>query len=119
MNDLYEYFDWQEDFASRLSMVNSRIAVAQAGTAIVRYKVESERRIELAELSLQIATRNRNRYAEGESQRERALLENQVRLTRDGHQQLEERLAWSESLANGGLISQATLEIDDSAVQSD
>lgn len=110
-------FDWQEDFASRLSMVNSRIAVAQAGTAIVRYKVESERRIELAELSLQIATRNRNRYAEGESQRERALLENQVQLTRDGHQQLEERLAWSESLANGGLISQATLEIDDSAVK--
>ncbi len=110
-------FNWKEYFTSRLSIVKSRIAVAQGRAAIVRHNVEAERTIELAELKLQIATRNRNRYAEGESQRERVLLENQVQLARDRHRQLEERLAWSESLANGGLISQATLDIDDSAVK--
>ena len=59
-------------------MVKSRIAVAQGRTAIVEHNVEVERTIELAELKLQIATRNRDRYAEGESQRERVLLENDV-----------------------------------------
>jgi hypothetical protein len=40
-----------------------------------------------------------------------------VRLARDRQLQLKERVVWSESLANGGLISQAALEIDVSAVK--
>ncbi len=110
-------FDWQANITTRLSVVNSRIAVAKVETAKVRHDVESERKIELAELKLQISTRNQDRYAKGESQRERASLKDQLQLARERHRQLEERLTWSESLANGGLISQTALEIDVSAVK--
>ena len=109
--------DWQERLHARLSVVESRIAVARAATARVKHDVESEKEIDLTELKLQIATRNRDRYTRGESERERASLKNQVRLARDRHRQLEERVAWSKSLANGGLISQAALDIDVSAAK--
>ena len=109
--------DRQAYVSTKLSAVTSRIAVAQARTAKVRHDVESEREIETAAINLQIATRNRHRYADGESQLERTSLENQVQLARDRQLQLKERVVWSESLANGGLISQAALEIDVSAVK--
>jgi hypothetical protein len=109
--------DRQVHVSTRLSAVNSQIAVATAQTAKVRHDVEAERKIATAQLHLQIATRNQNRYSDGESQLERTSLENQVQLARDKQSQLKERLTWSESLANGGLISQASLEIDVSAVK--
>ena len=109
-------FDWRTHVTARLSVVDSRIALAQVGTAKVRHDVVSQRKIELVELKLQIATRNRERFVKGESQRERASLKNQLQLAQERHRQLEERLTWSESLANGGLISQTALEIDVSAV---
>lgn len=109
--------DRQAYVSTKLSAVTSRISVAQARTAKVRHDVESEREIETAAINLQIATRNRDRYADGESQLERTSLENKVRLARDRQLQLKERVVWSESLANGGLISQAALEIDVSAVK--
>lgn len=107
----------RERFIARLSVVNSRITLVQAETSKIRHKVESQRQIELAELKLQMAERNRDRYSEGESQRKRESLQNQVQLAEEQHRQLSERLAWSEKLANGGLISQATVEIDASAVK--
>lgn len=110
-------FEWQEYFSARLSEADLRIDVAKAETATIRHTVDSDRKIESAELTLQIATRDRDRYAEGESDRERMSLENRVELARARHRQLEDRLAWSERLANGGLISQAALEIDASAVK--
>ena len=109
--------DRQVHVSTRWSAVTSRIAVAQARTAKVRHDVESERKIETAALNLQIATRNRDRYTDGESQLERTSLENQLQLAQDRQLQLKERIVWSESLANGGLISQASLEIDVSAVK--
>lgn len=110
-------FEWQEYFSLRLSEADSQIAVAQARTATVRHDVESEREIEAAAMNLQIATRNRDRYADGESQLERTSLKTRVQLAKDRQRQLKERVVWSESLANGGLISQAALEIDVSAVK--
>ena len=108
--------DWKEALDVELNLVAAQVALAKSASATVRHEIEMERQIEAAELQLQLAERDSNRYSEGESNRVRADLKNELQLARERHEQLEERLTWSERLANNGLISQASLEIDQASV---
>ena len=97
---------------AKLAEIEARISYAQARRSLIDHQFEQERKVEDAELTAESARQKRERYLQAESEKRRLALRDENQLAINRHEQVAERLKWSERLANEGLISQAQLELD-------
>lgn len=95
--------------------VHPEVAYADARHELVVRRVANERRLIEAKLAVALAKVQQTRYRQVEAIQQRSALHDAIKLAKKRNEQAEERLHWSERLANKGLISQASLELDQAA----
>jgi HlyD family secretion protein len=87
---------------------------ARENLAVVENQAQSD--IDLAELTLEFARIDLNKYLEGEYQNARKEAQSTITLAREELQTAQEKLKWSRILFEEKYLSQAELQIDELAV---
>jgi hypothetical protein len=103
--------------AALIALHDAEIAHAAARHQVVAKEVDQERAIAAAKLQLGLARLAQRRFLKAESVQHREALKDTIMLADKRHKQLQKKLQWSKQLANQGLISQASLELDQAAAK--
>ena len=97
--------------------VDPRIAFANAKHETIKQRIAHKRRLSEVRFAVGLAKVAHKKYVEVDAVQQRSALEDAIVLAKKRNEQADERRRWSERLANKGLISQASLELDEAAAK--
>ena len=100
--------------AVQLKLHNAKLDLASVRLEVAVQQVNHERQLERGERRVEL---RKLEHLEGEAARDRRRLEDEIFLAEKRHEQAVSRFQASEELANQGLISQASLELDSATVR--
>jgi HlyD family secretion protein len=109
--DASSLLDAKVDQQIRVQNAEASFVGARENLAVVENQAKSD--VDKATLSLDFAKQDLKKYTEGEYQNERKKMESEITLAKEEVQTAEEKLKWSQKLAEKEYISQTELQIDE------
>jgi HlyD family secretion protein len=109
--DASELIDARVDQQIRVQNAEASFIGARENLAVVENQAKSD--VDKATLALDFAKQDLRKYVEGEYLNQRKEMESQITLAKEELQTAEEKLKWSQKLAEKEYISQTELQIDE------
>lgn len=109
--DASDLIDARVDQQIRVQNAEASFIGARENLAVVENQAKSD--VDKADLALDFAKQDLKKYVEGEYLNQRKEMESEITLAKEELQTAEEKLKWSQKLAEKEYISQTDLQIDE------